>query len=160
MLEWCKQLLAESEGKEGRGLFPVTAMFSTDLHAIGQLIQEGERNIFETFIRIKKKSRDVRVPEEKSDLDNLNYLHGKGIDFINRMACKGTEQAHMEGNVPNMSISIDDSTAYCLGELYYFFQRAVGVSGYLLGVNPFDQPGVEAYKKNMFRLLGKPGIGK
>lgn len=156
VLEWWKQLFAESEGKDGRGLFPVTAIFSTDLHSIGQLIQEGERNIFETFLRINKRTHDIKIPYAKDNIDNLNYLYGKGIDFANRMAYKGTALAHMEGDVPNMTITIDEPSAYCLGELIYFFERAVGASGYLLGINPFDQPGVEAYKKNMFRLLGKP----
>lgn len=156
LLEWWKQLYAESEGKEGKGLFPAISVFSTDLHAIGQLIQEGERNIFETFLMIDKKEHDVRLPHNKDNIDNLNYLSGKGLDFINRMAHKGTALAHADGGVPNMTLSIDERSAYCLGELIYFFQRAVGISGYLLGINPFNQPGVEAYKKNMFKLLGKP----
>jgi len=155
-LEWAKQLLAESEGKEGRGLFAATAIYSTDLHSIGQLIQEGERNIFETFIKIGKKGRDLKIPYSSDNTDKLNYLKGKGVDFVNRMAYKGTALAHSQGNVPNMTIGIDEQSAYCLGELIYFFQRATGVSGYLLGINPFDQPGVEAYKNNMFRLLGRP----
>lgn len=157
VLEWWKQLFAESEGKEGRGLFPVTATFSTDLHALGQLIQQGERNIFETFLVINKKTRGMKIPYLKTNFDNLNYLHGKGLDFVNRMAYRGTALAHAEGNVPNMTITADEPSCYCFGELVYFFERAVGVSGYLLRINPFDQPGVEAYKKNMFRLLGKPG---
>lgn len=156
VLEWWKQLFAESEGKQGRGLFPVTATFSTDLHAIGQLIQQGERNIFETFLAINRKTRDIKIPYAKGNLDNLNYLHSKGLDFVNRMAYRGTALAHTEGNVPNMTITVDEPSAYCLGELIYFFERSVGVSGYLLRINPFDQPGVEAYKKNIFRLLGKP----
>ncbi|MFH1868088.1 MAG: glucose-6-phosphate isomerase [Candidatus Omnitrophota bacterium] len=155
-LEWWKQLFAESEGKEGKGLFPAISIFSTDLHAIGQLIQEGERNIFETFLKIDKKASDVKLPHDKYNIDNLNYLSGKGLDFINKMAYRGTALAHAEGNVPNMTLSVDECSAFCLGELIYFFQRAVGISGYLLGINPFDQPGVEAYKKNMFKLLGKP----
>jgi glucose-6-phosphate isomerase len=155
LLEWCKQLFAESEGKAGKGLFPATAIFSTDLHANGQLIQEGERNIFETFLDVDKTETDIKVLSDKNDLDKLNYLSGKGLDLINRMAFKGTALAHFDGGVPNMTIGIDRYSAFCLGELIYFFQRAVGVSGQLLGINPFDQPGVEAYKKNMFRLLGK-----
>lgn len=155
VLEWWKQLFAETEGKEGRGLFPLAAIFSTDLHANGQLIQQGERNIFETFIGIKEKCADIRLPREKEDLDRLNYIAGKSMSFVNRMAYEGTAQAHAAGGVPNMSLTIDRRCAYCLGQLFYFFQRAVGVSGYLLRVNPFDQPGVQAYKDNMFRLLKK-----
>lgn len=156
VLEWWKQLFAESEGKDGGGLFPATAIFSTDLHSIGQLIQEGERNILETFLRINKITHDIKIPYTKDNVDNLNYLYGKGMDFVNRMAYEGTALAHMEGDIPNMTITIDEPSAYCLGELIYFFERAVGISGYLLGINPFDQPGVETYKKNMFKLLGKP----
>jgi len=155
-MEWWKQLFAESEGKDGKGIFPATAIFSTDLHANGQLIQEGERNIFETFLRIRKKEADIRLAPDHDNLDKLNYLAGKGVDFINRMAYKGTALAHKEGNVPNMSITIDERSSYCLGELIYFYQRAVGMSGLLLRINPFDQPGVQAYKDNMFRLLGRP----
>ena len=156
MLEWWKQLFAESEGKEGKGLFPQAAIFSTDLHANGQLIQQGERNLFETFIRIKKKSADLKLPREDEDIDKLNYIAGKGLSFINKMAYEGTAQAHADGGVPNMALIVDERSAFCLGQLFYFFQRAVGVSGYLLRVNPFDQPGVQAYKENMFRLLGRP----
>ena len=156
MLEWWKQLFAETEGKEGRGIFPLAAIFSTDLHANGQLIQQGERNLFETFIRIKKKSADLKLPREKEDIDKLNYIAGKGLSFINKMAYEGTAQAHADGGVPNMALIIDERSAYCLGQLFYFFQRAVGLSGYLLRVNPFDQPGVQAYKENMFCLLGRP----
>jgi len=156
MLEWWKQLFAETEGKEGKALFPQAAIFSTDLHANGQLIQQGERNLFETFIRIRKKSADIKLPRAKEDIDKLNYIAGKGMHFINKMAYEGTAQAHADGGVPNMALIIDERSAYCLGQLFYFFQRAVGVSGYLLRVNPFDQPGVQAYKENMFRLLGRP----
>jgi len=155
-MEWWKQLFAESEGKDGKGIFASTAIFSADLHANGQLIQQGERNIFETFLCIKKKEADMKVPSDPDNLDKLNYLSGKGMDFINRMAYKGTSLAHRDGNVPNMSITIDEHSAYCLGELIYFFQRAVGLSGLLMRINPFDQPGVQAYKDNMFRLLGRP----
>lgn len=155
-MEWAKQLLAESEGKDGKGLFPATAIFSTDLHSIGQLIQEGERNLFETFLKIDAKGADVKIPYCRDNIDNLNYLKPKGVDFVNRMAYKGTALAHSQGNVPNMTLSVKEASAASLGELIYFFQRAVGISGYLLRINPFDQPGVEAYKKNMFRLLGKP----
>ena len=153
ILEWWKQLFAESEGKDGRGIFPMAAIFSTDLHANGQLIQEGERNIFETFLAIEKKSADIKLPGDKNNLDGLNYLSGKGLSYINRMAYKGTSLAHMQGGVPNMTLTIKERSAFCLGQLFYFFQRAAGVSGYLLRVNPFNQPGVEAYKKNMLTLL-------
>ncbi len=156
ILEWWKQLFAETEGKDGKGIFPQAAIFSTDLHANGQLIQQGERNLFETFIRIKKKSADLILPREEEDIDKLNYISGKGLNFINNMAYEGTAQAHADGGVPNMALIIDERSAFCLGQLFYFFQRAVGVSGYLLRVNPFDQPGVQAYKENMFRLLGRP----
>jgi glucose-6-phosphate isomerase len=155
VLEWWKQLFAESEGKDGKGIFPAAAIFSTDLHANGQLIQEGERNIFETFLAIEKKSNDIKLPKDKDNLDGLNYLSGKGLSHINKMAYKGTTLAHMQGGVPNMTLSVKERSAFCLGQLFYFFQRAVGVSGYLLRVNPFDQPGVEAYKKNMLALLKK-----
>jgi len=155
LLEWWKQLFAESEGKDGKGLFPATAIFSTDLHANGQLIQQGERNIFETFLCIKKKEADLKLGHDKDNIDKLNYISGKGLDLINKMAYKGTVLAHKDGNVPNMSITIDERSAFCLGELIYFFQRAVALSGLLLGINPFDQPGVQAYKDNMFRLLGR-----
>jgi len=156
MLEWWKQLFAETEGKDGKALFPQAAIFSTDLHANGQLIQQGERNLFETFIRIQKKGADLKLPREKEDTDKLNYIAGKGLSFVNKMAYQGTAEAHADGGVPNMVLIIDERSAYCLGQLFYFFQRAVGVSGYLLRVNPFDQPGVQAYKENMFRLLGRP----
>jgi glucose-6-phosphate isomerase len=153
LLEWWKQLFAESEGKEGKGLFPVSAIFSTDLHANGQLIQEGERNLFETFLAIGKKGGDIKLPRDKDNLDSLNYLAGKGLDYINKMAYKGTSLAHAQGGAPNMTITVKEVSAFCLGQLFYFFQRAAGVSGYLLRINPFNQPGVEAYKKNMFKLL-------
>jgi glucose-6-phosphate isomerase len=153
MLEWWKQLFAESEGKDGKGIFPAISIFSTDLHANGQLIQEGQRNIFETFLAIEKNAKDIKLPCDKDNLDKLNYLSGKGLSFINRAAYKGTTLAHMQGGVPNMTLTVKDRSAYCLGQLFYFFQRAVGVSGYLLRVNPFNQPGVEAYKKNMLELL-------
>jgi glucose-6-phosphate isomerase len=153
VLEWWKQLFAESEGKDAKGIFPMTAIFSTDLHANGQLIQDGERNVFETFLAIENKDKDIILPKDKEDLDGLNYLSGKGLSYINKMAYKGTSLAHMQGGVPNMTIAVKERSAFCLGQLFYFFQRAVGVSGYLLRVNPFDQPGVEAYKKNMLALL-------
>jgi glucose-6-phosphate isomerase len=155
MLEWWKQLFAESEGKDGKGIFPMAAIFSTDLHANGQLIQEGERNMFETFLAVEKKSSDIKLPGDKDNLDGLNYLKGSGLSHINQMAYKGTALAHAQGGVPNMTLSVRVRSAFCLGQLFYFFQRAVGISGYLLRVNPFNQPGVEAYKKNMFALLKK-----
>jgi glucose-6-phosphate isomerase len=155
ILEWWKQLFAESEGKEGKGIFPATAIFSTDLHANGQLIQEGERNIFETFLVIAKKDIDIKLPFDKDNLEGLNYLSGKGLSFINKMAYKGTALAHMQGGVPNMSLIVNEPSAFCLGQIFYFFQKSAGVSGYLLRVNPFNQPGVEAYKKNMMQLLKK-----
>jgi glucose-6-phosphate isomerase len=155
VLEWWKQIFAESEGKDAKGIFPATAVYSTDLHSIGQLVQEGQRNIFETFLDVKKLDCDINIPYLEDDTDKLNYLHNKGIDFVNRMAYEGTALAHMEGYIPNMTVTIDERSAYCIGQLYYFMQRAVAISGYLLKVNPFDQPGVEAYKHNMFKLLRK-----
>jgi glucose-6-phosphate isomerase len=133
----------------------MAAIFSTDLHANGQLIQEGERNMFETFLAVEKKSSDIKLPADKDNLDGLNYLKGSGLSHINQMAYKGTALAHAQGGVPNMTLSVRVRSAFCLGQLFYFFQRAVGISGYLLRVNPFNQPGVEAYKKNMFALLKK-----
>ncbi|MFH1645868.1 MAG: glucose-6-phosphate isomerase [Candidatus Omnitrophota bacterium] len=155
ILEWWKQLFAESEGKEGKGLFTASAAFSTDLHSIGQLIQEGERNLIETFLEIKRSGVKITIPKEEGDLDQLNYLAGEKLDYVNRMAYKGTAFAHTEGLVPNMTITIDERSSFCLGQLFYFFERACGLSGYLLRINPFNQPGVEAYKKKMFELLGK-----
>jgi glucose-6-phosphate isomerase len=155
ILEWWKQLFAESEGKDGKGIFPALSIFTTDLHANGQLIQDGERNIFETFLAIEKKSNDIKLPSDRGNLDGLNYISGKGLSFINKAAYKGTSLAHAEGGVPNMKLTVKAKSAFCLGQLFYFFQRAVGVSGYLLRVNPFNQPGVEAYKKNMLALLKK-----
>lgn len=155
--EWWKQLFAESEGKEGRGIFPSLCDFSTDLHSIGQLIQEGERNIFETFLIADKQDQRCAIPSDRKDLDGLNYLTGKQVDFINRKAYEATREAHFEGGVPNATIMLSEKSAFCLGRLFYFFEKAVALSGYLSGVNPFDQPGVEAYKQKMFKLLGKPG---
>jgi glucose-6-phosphate isomerase len=153
LLEWWKQLYAESEGKDGKGIFPATAVFTTDLHANGQLIQQGERNIFETFIQINEKGKDIELPSDKANLDGLNYLSGKGLGYINKMAYKGTALAHAQGGVPNMTLIVNERSAFCLGQLFYLFQRAVGISGNLIKVNPFNQPGVEAYKKNMLDLL-------
>lgn len=151
--EWWKQLYGESEGKEKKGLLPAGVNFTTDLHSLGQIIQEGKKNIFETVVWIDKINTDVKIPEMKNDLDGLNYLSGKNIGYINEKAMLGTIQAHTKGNVPNIMINVPELSAYYLGQLIYFFERACGISGYMLGVNPFDQPGVEAYKKEMKKLL-------
>jgi glucose-6-phosphate isomerase len=156
--EWWKQLYGESEGKEGKGIYPAGANFTTDLHSMGQYIQEGRRVIFETLISVEKAKSSVVVPDDKQDLDGLNYLAGKHIEHVNSMAEKGTVLAHLDGGVPNIKISIEQIDEYNLGQLIYFFELACAYSGYILGVNPFDQPGVEAYKKNMFALLRKPGF--
>ena len=158
--EWWKQLAGESEGKQGRGIFPASVEYTTDLHSLGQWIQEGPRSIFETFILLEGSNRQVKIPASKNDEDGLNYLAGKTLDFVNDKAYKGTAMAHLEGQVPSIAITIKDRTAESLGRLFYFFERAVAMTGYLLEVNPFDQPGVELYKKNMFSLLDKPGFGK
>lgn len=156
--EWWKQLFGESEGKDQKGIYPSSANFSTDLHSLGQYIQEGRRNLFETVIKVDTPRHSVLIPVEEQDLDGLGYLQGKEMDFVNTKAYEGTLLAHTDGGVPNLLITIPDMTAYTLGHLIYFFEIAVAISGYLNGVNPFDQPGVEAYKKNMFALLGKPGF--
>lgn len=153
--EWWKQLFGESEGKDKKGIFPTALTLTTDLHSMGQLLQEGVRNIFETFLVVDRPNHKVSIPLDKDNLDNLNYVAGKDIDFINKQAYAATASAHLEGGVPNMTITIPKTTAFALGELFYFFEMAVALSGYLLGVNPFDQPGVEAYKRKMFELLGK-----
>lgn len=158
--EWWKQLYGESEGKENKGIFPAAVDFTTDLHSMGQWIQQGERNIFETVISIKKPNKELSIPSDKENMDGLNYLAGKRINEVNKMAELGTKLAHMDGDVPNLRIEIPKLDEYYLGQLLYFFEKACGISGYLLGVNPFDQPGVEAYKKNMFALLEKPGYEK
>lgn len=155
--EWWKQLFGESEGKENKGIFPAAVDFSTDLHSMGQWIQEGERNIFETVVSVKNVQHKVEVPHDEENLDGLNFLAGKRVDEVNKMAELGTQLAHVDGGVPNIRVEIDQLNEYNVGELIYFFEKACGISGYLLGVNPFDQPGVEAYKKNMFALLNKPG---
>ena len=155
--EWWKQLYGESEGKDGKGIFPAAVDFTTDLHSMGQWIQQGERTIFETVISVAKPAVERRVPEDKDNLDGLNYLAGKRIDEVNKMAELGTRMAHEDGGVPNIHITIDRLDEHTLGQLIYFFEKACGISGYLLGVNPFNQPGVEAYKRNMFKLLKKPG---
>ncbi len=155
--EWWKQLYGESEGKDGKGIFPASVDFTTDLHSMGQWIQDGERTIFETVISVANVSLERRIPEDKENLDGLNYLAGKRIDEVNKMAELGTKMAHVDGNVPNMRVEIEKIDEYNLGQLIYFFEKACGISGYMLDVNPFNQPGVEAYKSNMFRLLKKPG---
>ncbi len=156
--EWWKQLFGESEGKDGKGIFPAAVDFTTDLHSMGQWIQEGERTIFETVVAVAAAHRRVLIPRDEANLDKLNYLAGKRIDEVNKMAELGTRLAHTDGGVPNIRIEIPELSEYSLGQLLYFFEKACGISGYILGVNPFDQPGVEAYKKNMFALLGKPGF--
>lgn len=156
--EWWKQLYGESEGKDGKGIYPGSANFTTDLHSLGQLIQDGRRNIFETSIIIDKPRKDLLLKKNEDNLDGLNYLDGKTLDFVNKKAFEGTLMAHVQGNVPNLVISVPELNEFYFGKLIYFFEKACAMSGYLLGVNPFDQPGVEEYKKNMFRLLGKPGI--
>jgi glucose-6-phosphate isomerase len=155
--EWWKQLYGESEGKDGKGLFPAAVDLTTDLHSMGQFIQDGSRIMFETILNIQKPKATVVIEEEPVDLDGLNYLTGKDMDFINKSAMNGTLLAHTDGNVPNLIVNIPEQNEFNLGELFYFFEFACGISGYLLGVNPFNQPGVESYKKNMFALLGKPG---
>lgn len=156
--EWWKQLFGESEGKDQKGIYPSSANFSTDLHSLGQYIQEGRRNLFETVIKVEQPAKALSIPTEKEDLDGLGYLEGKDINFVNTKAFEGTLLAHTDGEVPNFVVTIPDTSAHTLGYLFYFFEIAVALSGYLNSVNPFDQPGVEAYKKNMFALLGKPGF--
>jgi glucose-6-phosphate isomerase len=155
LTEWWKQLYGESEGKHGKGLFPSGVSFTTDLHSMGQYIQDGMRNIFETVLSVDKNKHTLTIPPADDDADGLNYLAGKRIGYVNHMAELGTLQAHVDGGVPNIRIRVPEISEYTLGQLIYFFELACGLSGYMLGVNPFDQPGVEAYKKNMFALLGK-----
>ena len=155
--EWWKQLYGESEGKDQKGIFPASVDLTTDLHSMGQFIQDGSRNMFETVINIETSREEIIIGEEPVDLDGLNYLAGKSVDFVNKSAMNGTVLAHTDGQVPNLMIKVPEVSEFYLGELFYFFEFACGVSGYLLGVNPFNQPGVESYKKNMFALLGKPG---
>ncbi|MGI6768035.1 MAG: glucose-6-phosphate isomerase [Bacilli bacterium] len=156
--EWYKQLFGESEGKNGKGLFPASVLYTTDLHSLGQYVQDGKRILFETVINIAKPEKDILLAEEAGDLDGLNYLAGKTLDTVNKQALNGTVLAHVDGNVPNLILNIPEVSPYQFGRLVYFFMFACGLSGYLLGVNPFNQEGVEAYKKNMFALLGKPGF--
>ncbi len=155
--EWWKQLYGESEGKDQKGIFPASVDLTTDLHSMGQFIQDGSRTMFETVINIETSKEEIIIGEEPVDLDGLNYLAGKTVDFVNKSAMNGTILAHTDGQVPNMIVNVPQVNEFYLGELFYFFEFACGVSGYLLGVNPFNQPGVESYKKNMFALLGKPG---
>jgi len=155
--EWWKQLFGESEGKDHEGLFVSSASFSTDLHSLGQYIQDGRRNLFETVLNVHTPQKEVFIEENESDLDGLNYLAGKSVDYVNKRAFEGTLLAHQEGSVPNIVINLDRIDPFTFGYLVYFFELSCGISGYVLGVNPFNQPGVEAYKKNMFALLGKPG---
>ncbi len=155
--EWWKQLYGESEGKDQKGIFPASVDLTTDLHSMGQFIQDGARLMFETVLNVEQSREEIVIQEEPVDLDGLNYLAGKNMDFVNKSAMNGTILAHTDGNVPNLMVKIPEQNEFYLGELFYFFEFAVGVSGYLLGVNPFNQPGVESYKKNMFALLGKPG---
>ena len=157
MNEWLKQLFGESEGKEGKGLFPTSAIFSTDLHSLGQYIQEGERIMFETVVNFAKPKKEIYIKEDPENVDGLNFLTGKSMSFVNEKAYQGTVLAHNDGGVANIVIENEDMTEKSLGYLIYFFEKACAVSGYVLGINPFDQPGVESYKKNMFALLGKPG---
>ncbi|HAT55445.1 MAG TPA: glucose-6-phosphate isomerase [Lactobacillus sp.] len=158
--EWWKQLMGESEGKDQKGIYPSSANFSTDLHSLGQYIQEGRRNLMETVVKVDKPNHDIDIPKEDSDLDQIGYLEGKTMDYVNTQAFRAVTLAHTDGDVPVMAVHIPDQTEYSLGYLIYFFEAAVGISGYLNGINPFNQPGVEAYKVNMFALLGKPGFEK
>ncbi len=155
--EWWKQLFGESEGKDQRGIFPASVDLTTDLHSMGQFIQDGTRMMFETVIKVETPREDMILEEEPVDLDGLNYLAGKGMDFVNKSAMNGTVLAHTDGNVPNLMITVPEQNEFYLGQLFYMYEFACGVSGYILGVNPFNQPGVESYKRNMFALLGKPG---
>ncbi len=155
--EWWKQLFGESEGKDNKGLFPASVSFSTDLHSMGQYIQDGARILFETVLKVQKPKKDLEFPFDEQNIDGLNFLAGKSVDTVNTKAFEGTVLAHTDGGTPNIIINIPQLTPYYFGNLVYFFEKACAISGYILGVNPFDQPGVEAYKKNMFALLGKPG---
>lgn len=155
--EWWKQLYGESEGKDGKGIFPASVNFSTDLHSMGQYIQDGRRHLFETVLQVGAPHRDFEIPKDEADLDGLNFLAGKTMHEVNTNAFRGTVLAHNDGNVPNLVLGIDQLNARTFGEMVYFFELGCAVSGYTLGVNPFNQPGVEDYKKNMFALLGKPG---
>ena len=156
--EWWKQLYGESEGKDQKGIFPASVDLTTDLHSMGQFIQDGSRIMYETVLNVEASQEEIIIGEEPVDLDGLNYLAGKNVDFVNKSAMNGTILAHTDGNVPNLMINVPTQDEYSLGQLFYMFEFACGVSGYISGVNPFNQPGVESYKKNMFALLGKPGF--
>ena len=156
--EWWKQLYGESEGKDQRGILPAAVDLTTDLHSMGQFIQDGARIMFETVINVEESPEEILLNREDVDTDGMNYLAGKSVDFVNKSAMNGTILAHTDGNVPNLMVKVPEQNAFYLGELFYFFEFACGVSGYILGINPFNQPGVESYKKNMFALLGKPGF--
>ena len=158
--EWWKQLFGESDGKDQKGLYPSSVSFSTDLHSLGQYIQDGERLFFETIINVENPKRDLIIESDELNLDGLNYLSGKSVSYVNQMAFQGTLSAHIEGDVPAMVLNVPDLSEKTLGYLVYFFEKACAMSGYILGVNPFNQPGVEFYKSNMFELLGKPGDKK
>ena len=158
--EWWKQLFGESEGKDNKGIFPAACDFTTDLHSLGQFIQDGTRMMFETVMNVETPRTELVIGQESTDLDGLNYLAGRTVDFVNKSAMKGVIVAHTDGNVPNLMVNIPEQNEFYLGELFYFYEFACGISGYILGVNPFNQPGVESYKKNMFALLGKPGYEK
>ena len=158
LADWWKQLAGESEGKDLKGIFPSSVEFTPDLHSMGQWIQDGKRNIFETFLILESSRRQLKIPAFKNDADGLNYLAGETLDMVNEKSWLGAASAHKEGDVPNMTLKVKDRSPYSLGQIFYFFERAVAMTGYLNGVNPFDQPGVELYKKNMFKLLGKPGF--
>lgn len=155
--EWWKQLFGESEGKEGKGIFPASVSFTTDLHSMGQYIQDGERMLFETVLSVAKSGRDLKISADRQNIDGLNFLSGMNMEHCNSMAEAGTRLAHIDGGVPNLGVEIEKVDEYNIGGLFFFFEKACGISAYMLGINPFDQPGVEAYKKNMFALLGKPG---
>ena len=157
LTEWWKQLYGESEGKESKGIFPSAVQFTTDLHSLGQYIQDGRKNLFETVVNIEKSDVEFEIKHDEDNLDNLNYLTGEKLSFVNKKAMEGTIKAHVDGGVPNILITIDELNEYTMGQLIYFFEKACAVSGKILGVDPFNQPGVEKYKTNMFRLLGKPG---
>ena len=158
--EWWKQLFGESEGKDKKGIFPASVDLTTDLHSMGQFIQDGSRIMFETVMEVEEPTEQITIGEEPVDLDGLNYLAGKTMDFVNKSAMNGTILAHTDGQVPNLKVTIPAQDEKSLGQLFYMYEFACGVSGYILGVNPFNQPGVESYKKNMFALLGKPGYEK
>ena len=156
-IEWWKQLFGESEGKDGKGLFPAGVDFTTDLHSLGQYIQDGQRIMFETVLNVEHSEKDIIINHDENDLDQLNYLEGKQLSYVNDMARQGTIKAHVDGGVPNIVINVAELNEKCMGELIYFFEKACGMSAELLEVNPFNQPGVEKYKTNMFKLLKKPG---